>query len=45
MTSAIISGYPSGYIAKYNINLRPDVDIGANVLSITSPAEDTSTSV
>ncbi len=38
MTSAIISGYPSGYIAKYNINLRPDVDIGANVLSITSPA-------
>ena len=38
MTSAIISGYPSGYVAKYNILLRPDVDIGANVLSITSPA-------
>ena len=38
MTSEIISAYPSGYIAKYHINLRPDVDIGANVLSITSPA-------
>ena len=38
MTSEIISGYPSGYVAKYHINLRPDVDIGVNVLSITSPA-------
>ena len=38
MTSEIISANPSGYIAKYSVNLRPDVDIGANVLSITSPA-------
>lgn len=37
-TSEIISGYPSGYVAKYGVRLRPNVDIGANVLSITSPA-------
>ncbi len=37
-TSEIISAYPSGYVAKYGVRLRPNVDIGANVLSIMSPA-------
>ena len=33
----MISGNPSGFVAKFGINLRPNVDVGANVLTITNP--------